>query len=165
MQRFFMTISEATQLVMQAGALGKGGEIFILDMGEPVRILDLARETIRLSGLRPDVDIQIEFTGVRPGEKLIEELGSANEGLIKTIHPKIFIGNIPPYSPCRIREMLIYTEELCSSEDNDDIRGFLQEFLPESQIVKRKAAKAAAGASLYRSSGDPEFAKSLAIPA
>jgi FlaA1/EpsC-like NDP-sugar epimerase len=164
MQRFFMTISEATQLVMQAGALGKGGEIFILDMGEPVRILDLARETIRLSGLRPDVDIQIEFTGMRPGEKLIEELGSANEGLIKTLHPKIFIGNIPPYPARRIREMLIYTEELCSSDDNDDIRRFLQEFLPESQIVKRRAAKAAAGA-LYRSSGDSEFATSLAIPA
>ena len=145
MQRFFMTISEATQLVMQAGALGNGGEIFVLDMGQPVRILDLAKETIRLSGLRPDVDIQIEFTGVRPGEKLIEELGSADEGLIKTIHPKIFIGNIPPYSARRIREMLIYTEELCRSEDNDDIRGFLQEFLPESQIIKRKAARAAAG--------------------
>ena len=82
MKRFFMTINEATQLVMQAGALGKGGEIFVLDMGEPVRVLDL-RETIRLSGLKPDDDIQIEFTGVRPGEKLVEELGYAGEELLE----------------------------------------------------------------------------------
>lgn len=134
MQRFFMTISEATQLVMQAGALGKGGEIFILDMGEPVRILDLARETIKLSGLRPGVDIQIEFTGIRQGEKLVEELATDDEGLLKTIHPKIFIGNIPPYPDFRVREMLINTEELCSSDDNDEVRGFLRELLPESQI-------------------------------
>jgi FlaA1/EpsC-like NDP-sugar epimerase len=135
MQRFFMTVSEATQLVMQAGALGKGGEIFVLDMGEPVRILDLARETIRLSGLKPDEDIKIEFTGVRPGEKLVEELGYSDEGLLKTVHPRIFIGNIPPYSDFRIREMLIQVEELCASENNDEIRRYLQEFLPESQIV------------------------------
>lgn len=137
MLRFFMTIKEATQLVMQAGAIGNGGEIFVLDMGEPVRVLDLARETIRLSGLRPDVDIQIEFTGIRPGEKLVEKLGTNEDGLLKTIHPKIFIGNIPPYPEFRIREMLIVTEELCRSEDNDEIRSFLKEFLPESQIAER----------------------------
>lgn len=166
MQRFFMTISEATQLVMQAGALGKGGEIFVLDMGEPVRILDLARETIRLSGLRPDIDIQIEFTGMRPGEKLVEELGYDDEGLIKTDHPKIFIGLIPPYSSRRIREMLIYTEELCNSDDNDDIRGFLQEFLPESQISKRRSTKEIL-ATGYKTSddADPGFPRTLAISA
>lgn len=150
MMRFFMTIKEATQLVMQAGALGKGGEIFVLDMGEPMRVLDLARETIRLSGLKPDEDIQIEFTGARPGEKLVEELGYDDEELLRTINPKIFIGNIPAYSNFRIREMLIHTEELCNSGDNDAIRSFLRSFLPESRIGEKPGLEigvAAASAS------------------
>ncbi len=90
MTRFFMTIPEAAQLVIQAGALGQGGEIFILDMGEPVRIVQLARELIRLSGLIPDKDIKIEFTGVRPGEKLYEELLTRDEGVHVTKHERIY---------------------------------------------------------------------------
>nr|PZN11339.1 MAG: nucleoside-diphosphate sugar epimerase [Caldicoprobacter oshimai] len=90
-KRYFMTIPEAVQLVIQAGAMAKGGEIFVLDMGEPVKIVDLARDLIRLSGLEPDVDIKIEFTGLRPGEKLYEELLMAEEGLTATKHEKIFI--------------------------------------------------------------------------
>ncbi len=90
--RFFMTIPEAVQLVIQAGAMAKGGEIFILDMGEPVKIVDLARDLIRLSGLEPDVDIEIKFTGLRPGEKLYEELLLEEEGLTATYHEKIYIG-------------------------------------------------------------------------
>lgn len=90
--RYFMTIPEAVQLVIQAGAMAKGGEIFILDMGEPVKIVDLARDLIRLSGLEPDVDIEIKFTGLRPGEKLYEELLLEEEGLTATKHDKIFIG-------------------------------------------------------------------------
>jgi FlaA1/EpsC-like NDP-sugar epimerase len=90
MTRFFMTIPEAAQLVIQAGALGKGGEIFILDMGEPVKIIDLARELIKLSGFIPDKDIKIEFTGIRPGEKMYEELLTADEGLRITRHKRIF---------------------------------------------------------------------------
>ena len=90
MTRFFMTIPEAAQLVIQAGALGQGGEIFILDMGEPVKILDLARELIRLSGLVPDRDIKIEYTGIRPGEKLYEEILTNDEGVRVTKHERIY---------------------------------------------------------------------------
>jgi FlaA1/EpsC-like NDP-sugar epimerase len=89
--RYFMTIPEAVQLVMQAGAMAKGGEIFVLDMGQPVKIYDLAENLIRLSGFEPDVDIKIEFTGLRPGEKLYEELLMAEEGLQATKHDKIFV--------------------------------------------------------------------------
>ncbi|NMA03467.1 MAG: polysaccharide biosynthesis protein, partial [Clostridiales bacterium] len=92
MIRYFMTITEAVQLVIQAGAMAKGGEIFVLDMGEPVKIKDLAKDLIKLSGFEPDVDIKIEYTGLRPGEKLYEELLMAEEGLRETKHEKIFIG-------------------------------------------------------------------------
>jgi FlaA1/EpsC-like NDP-sugar epimerase len=91
MQRYFMTIPEATQLVLQAGTMGAGGEIFILDMGEPVKIVDLARDLNRLSGFGED-EIKIEFSGVRPGEKLFEELSTAEERADKTRHPKILVG-------------------------------------------------------------------------
>ena len=91
MTRYFMTIPEAAQLVLQAGTMGRGGEIFMLHMGEPVRIVDLARDMITLSGLRPDVDIEIVFTGRRPGEKLFEELANEGENVGRTDHPKIGI--------------------------------------------------------------------------
>jgi len=90
--RFFMTIPEASQLVLQAGAFAKGGEIFVLDMEEPVKIYDLACDLIRLSGFEPEVDIKIEFVGLRPGEKLYEEVLTEEEGLDKTVHEKIFVG-------------------------------------------------------------------------
>ena len=91
MTRYFMTISEAVQLVIQAGAFGKNGEIFVLDMGEPVRVVDLARDMIILSGLQPDKDIEIAYTGVRPGEKLTEELFNDKENFLLTKHQRIFI--------------------------------------------------------------------------
>ena len=134
MVRFFMTIPEATQLVLQAGAFGRGGEIFILDMGKPVRILDLAKETIRLSGLEPDVDIKIVFTGIRPGEKMVEELESDAEKLYQTDHPKIFLGKITAYSSNQVEEMLVAFSELCDTENNDLIREVLTRYLPESKI-------------------------------
>ena len=92
MTRYFMTIPEACQLILQAGTMGKGGEIFVLDMGQPVKIVDLARDLIRLSGLVPGEDIEITFSGVRPGEKLYEELASVGENVSKTRHPKVLIG-------------------------------------------------------------------------
>jgi FlaA1/EpsC-like NDP-sugar epimerase len=90
MRRYFMTTPEAVQLVIQAGAMGQGGEIFALDMGEPVRILDLAENMIRLYGYEPGVDIPIVFTGVRPGEKLSEELFGTGEPMSRTSHPRIW---------------------------------------------------------------------------
>jgi len=89
--RYFMTIPEATQLVLQAATMGNGGEIFLLDMGKPVRITDLAEELIRLSGFQPHDDIEITYTGLRPGEKLYEELLLAGEGILNTSHEKIHI--------------------------------------------------------------------------
>ena len=108
MIRYFMTIPEAVQLVIQAGALAKGGEVFVLDMGEPVKILDLAKDLIRLSGFEPFVDIDIQYTGIRPGEKLYEELLTSEEGITATKHDRIFVG----------RSMMINRNELVRDIEN-----------------------------------------------
>ncbi len=134
MVRYFMTIPEASQLVLQAGAMGEGGEIFILNMGEPVRILDLARETIRLSGLRPYEDIDIVFTGVRPGEKLFEELDTAEEELIRTLHPKIFIGKISAYPHELIQQALHRLTVLAIKGWSRELRREMNALLPESRL-------------------------------
>jgi len=89
--RYFMTIPEACQLILEAGALGTGDEIFILEMGTPVKIADMARDLFRLSGKEPDWDIEVVFTGLRPGEKLYEELITEDEGVVKTEHEKIMV--------------------------------------------------------------------------
>jgi FlaA1/EpsC-like NDP-sugar epimerase len=102
MRRYFMTIPEAAQLVMQAGAIGKGGEVFVLDMGQPVRILDLAVQMIRDAGLTPGEDIEIRFTGIRPGEKLFEELSHTDEQTQPTSHHKIRIWKLPSVDPRRL---------------------------------------------------------------
>ena len=94
MKRYFMTIPEATQLVLQAAALGKGGEVFILDMGAPVSVLALAEDMIRLSGFEPGEDIEIRITEIRPGEKLFEELATDEERAEKTSHNKVFVGRV-----------------------------------------------------------------------
>lgn len=107
MKRYFMTIPEAVQLVIQAGALGQGGEIFVLDMGEPVKIVDLARDMIILSGLKPEQDIKIEYTGLRPGEKLYEELFSDRENFAVTRHERIFIAPDTTFDNEEIKTELI----------------------------------------------------------
>ena len=134
MVRYFMTIPEAAQLVLQAGALGGGGEIFILDMGDPVRILDLAKETITLSGLRPFEDINIVFTGIRPGEKLYEELQSIDERVLKTRHPKIFIGRIAAYPEEKVRHALERLSLLAQKGWDRELRRAINDLLPEAQL-------------------------------
>ncbi|QYO67552.1 polysaccharide biosynthesis protein [Leptolyngbya sp. 7M] len=141
MTRYFMTIPEASQLVMQAGALGLGGEIFILDMGQPVKILDLAEDMIRLSGLVPYDDIDIVFTGIRPGEKLFEELEITGEDLEKTRHPQIFIGKIATYSDKKVSAMIERLSASLENGNDDDLRDVIREFVPESQISVRKTGK------------------------
>lgn len=116
--RYFMTIPEASQLVIQAGALADGGEVFVLDMGEPVKIAGLARDLIKLSGLEPDVDIKIEYTGLRPGEKLYEELLMAEEGLTQTAHEKIFIGKQADMS---FKEVILCIKTLENSMESDEM--------------------------------------------
>ncbi|RLE23416.1 MAG: polysaccharide biosynthesis protein [Acidobacteria bacterium] len=134
MVRYFMTIPEASQLVVQAGAIGEGGEIFILDMGDPVRIVDMAKDMITLCGLKPYEDIDIEFTGMRPGEKLFEELETVGETITKTRHPKIFIGTINTYGQADVERALERFKELSDGGDEADLRRFFNELLPEARV-------------------------------
>jgi FlaA1/EpsC-like NDP-sugar epimerase len=141
-RRFFMTVREAVQLVLQASTMGKGSEIFVLDMGEPVRILDLARNMIRLSGLEPDKDIEIRFVGLRPGEKLFEELLIASENILPTYHEKIKIFS---GSQQVLRPMNRWMAELranIASRDRDAIISSLVEIVPEYQVSRRWTSSA-----------------------
>lgn len=143
--RFFMTIPEAASLVIQAGAMAKGGEIFILDMGQPVKIVDLARDLIRLSGYEPDVDIKVVFTGLRPGEKLYEELLLAEEGLQATKHEKIFIGKPLEISLNVLMEKLKNLEQ--SLDDAESIRLAVANLVPTYNYeVNEVAATSETGA-------------------
>jgi FlaA1/EpsC-like NDP-sugar epimerase len=138
MTRYFMTIPEASQLVLQAGALGKGGEIFILDMGEPVKILSLAEDMIRLSGLKPYEDIDILFSGIRAGEKLFEELEITGENLLKTKHPKIFIGKIATYRNEEVLDILANFQTAIGENNEAKIRSLFNKYLPEATITEIK---------------------------
>lgn len=133
--RYFMTISEAVQLVLQAGGIAKGGEIFVLDMGEPVKILDLAKDIIRLSGFEVDEDIKIEFTGLRSGEKLYEELLMAEEGLKKTKHEKIFIGKPTDIDNERLRKELKIIKLILEREEEALIGTILSKLVPTYKKV------------------------------
>ena len=127
--RYFMTIPEAVQLIFQAGAYARGGEIFVLDMGEPVRIDDLARNMIRLSGFEPDVDIPIVYTGLRPGEKLYEELLLSGEGMQKTKNDLIYIGHEIAFDPAAFEENLMLLRAIPESDERA-LRAKLRELVP-----------------------------------
>jgi FlaA1/EpsC-like NDP-sugar epimerase len=129
MRRYFMTIPEACQLILQAATMGRGADIFILDMGEPVKIVDLARDLVRLSGFRPDEEIRIEFTGMRPGEKLFEEL-SSEDSLDRTAHPKIMIERGMPPDHERVEASVAELGRVARQLDATAVRRELRRLIP-----------------------------------
>lgn len=129
--RFFMTIDEACQLVLEAGAMGKGGEIFVFDMGSPIKIIDLARHMIRLTGLTPNVDIKIEFTGLRPGEKLYEELLADKETTLPTHHQKILIAKASHHFDESKNSLLLNLEYSISNNNEEKALKDLKKLVPE----------------------------------
>jgi FlaA1/EpsC-like NDP-sugar epimerase len=140
MRRYFMTIPEAVQLVLQAGALGRGGEVFVLDMGEPVKIVDLAADLVRLSGLELGSDIELRFSGVRPGEKLHEEVFFSGENVIATEHPKVLRAKNGALQPGIALEIsrLLDAAELGASDA--DLRQRIISLIPE--MAKRQRVEA-----------------------
>jgi FlaA1/EpsC-like NDP-sugar epimerase len=135
MKRYFMTIPEASQLVLQAATMGKGGEIFVLDMGEPVRIVDLAHLLIKLSGFRPGQDIEIVFTGPRPGEKLFEELRIEGEDMQRTRHPKISIWKNIPMDRAQLRAEIAHLIEAARGQEHDAIAETIKHLVPEYNMA------------------------------
>ena len=131
--RYFMLIPEACQLIMQAGAMGKGGEIFVLEMGEPVKIDDMARDLIKFSGFEPDVDIKIEYTGLRPGEKLYEELMTDDENIVPTNHSKIMVLNGKKCNMDIINGDIKILQDIAKTRDKDKIIEQLKKIVPEYQ--------------------------------
>lgn len=126
-----MTIPEASQLVLQAATMGKGGEIFVLDMGEPVKIVDLAKELITLSGFSPVEDIEIQFTGTRPGEKLFEELSIEGEDMLRTSHPKIRVWKNIPMDRDKVRTGINELINVARNQNHRQISEKIKELVPE----------------------------------
>jgi FlaA1/EpsC-like NDP-sugar epimerase len=131
MTRYFMTIPESVQLVLQAAALGDQGEVFVLDMGEPVRILDLAADLIRLSGLEPGADIEVQFSGTRPGEKLFEELFFKGANVVPTDHPKILRARDAEITAGAVETIDALIDAARSNRTPNQIRRLLRELVPE----------------------------------
>jgi len=129
MKRYFMLTSEACLLVMQAGAMSRGGEVFVLDMGKPIKIWDLAKEMIKLSGFEPDKDIAIVFTGTRPGEKLFEEILTAEEGTVATQNQKIFIAKLSDINTESLEKQLKDIKSLINERDNTKIISTLKDII------------------------------------
>jgi FlaA1/EpsC-like NDP-sugar epimerase len=135
MTRFFMTIPEATQLILQAGAMGRGGEIYVLDMGEPIKIAFLAQQLIRLSGFVPGKDIRIEYTGLRPGERLHEELFHEDERLEKTQHRKIFLARHRTVDRSAVEQAIGELTEACERFDEERITALIKRLVPEMKVA------------------------------
>ncbi|MFA5046384.1 MAG: polysaccharide biosynthesis protein, partial [Paludibacter sp.] len=139
--RYFMTIPEACMLVLEAGSIGKGGEIFIFDMGSPVKIVDLAKKMIRLAGFIPEVDIKIVFTGLRPGEKLYEELLNHKEITQPTHHPKIMISAVQVYDyeiiSAQIDELILYSLQCKNYLTVSQMKKIVPEFLSKNSQYER----------------------------
>ena len=131
-----MTIPEAAQLVLEAGTIGESGDVMILDMGRPIRIAELAEDMISLSGFRPYEEIAIEFVGLRPGEKLTEELELSGEDIVATAHPKILVGKVQS-PPTGFRDLLAALERATRPLDERAIRELLVSLLPEAQLERR----------------------------
>jgi len=129
--RYFMTVQEAVGLVLQSATQGQGGEIFVLDMGKLVKIVDVARQLIELSGLKPEIDIEIKFTGLRPGEKLFEELNYNTENMVATDHPKIMRFTGEPLPLESLRQGLINIREKAASMDVNQVKLEIQKLVPE----------------------------------
>jgi FlaA1/EpsC-like NDP-sugar epimerase len=126
-----MTIPEACQLIIQAGAMGSGGEIFLLDMGTPIKIVDMARDLIRLSGFVPDEDIRIEYIGLRPGEKLFEELITEGEGIVPTSHEKILVLKSLDCNINVLNGNIVELTGLSEEQDHGRIKRMLKKIVPE----------------------------------
>jgi FlaA1/EpsC-like NDP-sugar epimerase len=155
MQRYFMVIPEAVQLVLQAAVVGRGGEVFMLDMGEPVRIVDLAKDMIRLSGLEVGRDVEINYVGVRPGEKLFEELFGPGENYEHTTHEKIFIAsNASAFVPAHLEENIVALEQASRRNDTSAILGTLRTLVPEFSPVREEKGAEAPGARELVGSGE-----------
>ena len=142
MTRYFMTVNEAVGLVLQSATLGEGGEIFVLDMGQPMKIADLARQLIELSGLEPETDIEIKYTGLRPGEKLYEELNLKTENMVATEHAKVMRFLSQPQTLEQIQVGLDAVQKAGASGDRDEIKLAIQKVVPEYQpyLAARSAA-------------------------
>jgi len=174
--RYFMSIPEAAQLILQAGSLGRGGEIFVLEMGTPVKIIDLARDLVRLMGKEPDSDIEIKFTGLRPGEKLYEELLTAGEEVVRTEHDRIMVLRSNGMNGFRDRKefrrwldhKIKELENLAVQMNGGAIRSKLAEIVPEYRLrdAQREEMPSIAGAmgDKLASLSDPSTLPPLALP-
>ncbi|HXB12174.1 MAG TPA: polysaccharide biosynthesis protein, partial [Bacteroidia bacterium] len=152
--RFFMTIPEACQLVIEAGYMGQGGEIFVFDMGKSVKIIDLAKKMIQLSGLTLGKDIQITFTGLRPGEKLYEELLHNSENSLPTHHPQILIAKVKEYNYQTISELIDELVVLASSGNEmklvQKMKEVVPEFISNNSVYEQLDTKLIDNSPLYR---------------
>lgn len=134
MTRYFMTIPEASQLVLEAGGLGENGVVYVLDMGEPVKIVTLARDLIELSGLTPDEDIEVRYTDIRPGEKLYEELFHAHEGMVRSSQPKIFVARQNGFPEGNFMGMVGQLLNAANDADSERVRGLLSKTVPDYRV-------------------------------